>query len=99
MAMSEQERSWLIAMLAENPQAGNAISGTGGMRKVRVAAGGKGKSGGYRVITFFSGKDIPVFLITAYAKNQKETITDQEKRAFKTMSDTIIKTYKERKEP
>lgn len=97
MAMSAEERSGLVAMLAENPQAGDEISGTGGMRKLRVAAKGKGKSGGYRVITFFSGENIPVFLIAAYAKNQKETITGQEKKALKTLSDTIVKTYRERK--
>jgi hypothetical protein len=38
---------------------------------VRFAGKGKGKSGGYRVITFYSGSDIPVFLLNMFAKNEK----------------------------
>ncbi len=48
-------------MMANHPEAGDEISGTGGARKIRVAGRGKGKSGGYSVITFYSGKDVPVW--------------------------------------
>lgn len=61
--MSEEEISSLTDFLAENPMAGDEIPGTGGCRKLRVAAPGMGKRGGYRVVTFFSGEAIPVFLI------------------------------------
>ncbi|WP_353884621.1 type II toxin-antitoxin system RelE/ParE family toxin [uncultured Pleomorphomonas sp.] len=60
--MTEEERSELISFLADNPMAGDEIVGTGGCRKLRVAGRGKGKSGGYRTITFFSGNMLPVFL-------------------------------------
>ncbi len=59
------------------------ISGTGGARKVRFARRGQGKSGGYRVITFYSGVDIPVFLITMFAKNEKSNISQAEKNAMR----------------
>ena len=96
MAMSDEERRELISVLAVTPMIGDEIAGTGGMRKLRLAAKGKGKSGGYRVITFFSGADIPVFLITAYAKSQKDNISDKDKNTLKALSDAIVKTYKRR---
>ena len=97
LGLTDQERSAIISALADNPMAGDEISGTGGMRKLRVAATGRGKSGGYRVITFYSGVDIPVFLITVYAKNQKENISDKEKNTMKTLSGLIADTYSRRK--
>lgn len=57
--------------LAAHPDAGKVIEGTGGARKVRFAGKGKGKSGGYRGIAFFSGAQIPVFLLNIFAKNEK----------------------------
>jgi hypothetical protein len=38
-----------------------------------VAGSGRGKSGGYRVITFYSGQDVPAFLLAAYSKGEKQT--------------------------
>jgi hypothetical protein len=61
--MSEDEIENLVDYLAGNPMAGDEIVGTGGCRKVRVAGRGKGKSGGYRTITFYSGKERPLYLL------------------------------------
>lgn len=99
LGLSEDERQALIEKLSHDPMAGDEISGTGGMRKLRIAAEGrgKGKRGGYRVITFFSGKSIPVFLITMYAKNEKENLTDKEKHILKSLSDGIVKAYRSKK--
>lgn len=69
--LSEDERRAIVDFLSDNPTAGDEISGTGGARKVRFAAKGKGKSGGVRVITFYSGADIPIFLLNIFAKNEK----------------------------
>ncbi len=93
LGLSNDERESIIDDVAENPGLGNEISGMGGMRKLRVAAKGKGKSGGYRVITFFSGKNIPVFLITVYAKSEKENITSKEKNDMKSFSAHIKNAY------
>jgi len=73
--LSEQERMSIVECLAKDPQAGDEIQGTGGARKVRFAGKGKGKRGGYRVITFFSGTDIPVFLLNVFAKNERVDLT------------------------
>jgi hypothetical protein len=94
LGISDDERESIIDMIASNPDAGEEIVGTGGMQKLRVAAKGKGKSGGYRIITFFSGVDIPVFLVTIYAKSEKENITDKEKKILKTLSSNIVEIYR-----
>ncbi len=61
------------AVAANNPRAGVQIAGTGGARELRVAGRGRGKGGGYRVITFYSGEDVPVFLPTLYSKGKRRT--------------------------
>jgi len=53
--LSEMERDEIITMIARDPTAGDVIPGTGGARKLRVAGRGKGKSGGYRIISYFCG--------------------------------------------
>lgn len=96
--ISDEERAAIISFIAANPQAGDEIRGTGGTRKVRIAAKGKGKSGGARVITFYSGEDIPVFLLTMYVKGQKENISDAEKNTIKTLCGLIADEYRRRKD-
>lgn len=55
------------------------MPGCGGARKWRMAGRGKGKSGGYRVITFYGGVDMPVFLLDVFGKGSKSNLTDAEK--------------------
>ena len=69
--MSEREIEDLVSYLSVNPDAGDEMVGTGGCRKLRVAGRGKGKSGGYRTVTFFSGNSMPVFLITVFSRSEK----------------------------
>jgi hypothetical protein len=92
--MSDQEREEIINFIAGNPLAGDEISGTGGGRKVRFARPGKGKSGGYRIITFFSGQNIPVFLLTVFAKNEKANISQADKNALRKALGAMVETYK-----
>jgi hypothetical protein len=72
--VTESEPTAIAVFLAGNPMAGSEIVGTGGARKVRFAGRGKGKSGGYRVVTFFSGPDIPLFLLAMFGKGDKVAI-------------------------
>src|ERR1700686_911319 len=74
------------------------IEGTGGARKVRFAGKGKGKSGGYRVITFFTGTDIPVFLLNIFSKNEKTDLTPKERRVLKTILAEMVKAYRPTRE-
>jgi hypothetical protein len=66
IGVTDEELDAIKTLLATTPDAGDEMPGTGGARKLRFAARGKGKSGGYRIITFFSGPDIPVFLLDIY---------------------------------
>jgi hypothetical protein len=91
--ISEEERFEIVILLANTPDAGDEISGTGGCRKVRVAGRSKGKSGGYRVITFFTGPRIPVFLITIYPKNVKVTLSASEQRGLKDLAKQLTSIY------
>lgn len=76
--MSPWEREQAVLLVAANPKAGAVIVGTGGCRKVRVAKEHGGKSGGYRVITFFGGENIPVFLISVFGKLDRANLTRAE---------------------
>ena len=80
--MSEDERAAVVDMLAANPTAGDIMPGCGGARKLRVAKPGKGKSGGYRVITYFGGDDLPVFLLTVFGKNERANLTQAERNGL-----------------
>ena len=88
------ERLTIVMWIAAHPDAGNVIEGTGGARKVRFAGEGKGKSGGYRVISFFSGTDVPVFLLNIFAKNEKSDLTPGERRTLKNILADIVKVYR-----
>lgn len=72
--------------MAENPLAGDEIPGTGGVRKVRFAASGRGKRGGARVIYYYLDDTMPLYALLAYAKNAKNDMTPDEKRAAAALS-------------
>ncbi|ADC72721.1 hypothetical protein TK90_2231 [Thioalkalivibrio sp. K90mix] len=63
--LKDDERADLIAYLAEHPSAGDLIQGTGGVRKLRWRALGRGKSGGIRVIYYFHNESMPLYLLAA----------------------------------
>jgi hypothetical protein len=91
--MSEMEIAELVDYLAANPESGDEIVGTGGCRKIRLAGHGKGKSGGYRVITFFSGPALPVFLLYAYSKSQKADLRGTERVQLKKLTKVLVDEY------
>jgi hypothetical protein len=92
--MTENDIIQLVDFLAANPDAGDEIKETGGCRKLRVAGRGKGKSGGYRVITFYSGTAIPVFLLQAYSKADKSDLNAAERRDLRKLTGAIVETYR-----
>jgi hypothetical protein len=93
--LGDVEISRIIDHLAERPDAGVVIPGTGGARKVRFAGRGKGKSGGYRVITFWSGSELPVFLLTVFGKGEKINLTQAERNALRKELAGLVEDYKE----
>lgn len=77
--MSAAEKDDLFDFIARNPEAGDIIPGTGGVRKLRFAIQGKGKRGGVRVIYYYYNDRNPVLLFTVFGKNEKSDLTEKEK--------------------
>jgi hypothetical protein len=94
--VSGSEVDRIVDYLARHPGAGDAIRGTGGARKLRFAGRGKGKSGGYRVITFYSGANLPVFLLTIFAKGERSDLTKAERNALGQLTKALVDGYRRR---
>jgi hypothetical protein len=93
---SPTERSAIVDRLASDPACGVVIPGSGGIRKVRFGFGARGKSGGARIIYLFSGESLPVFLLAAFAKNEKANLTAAERNALSKLVDEMIRGYRRR---
>jgi hypothetical protein len=87
--MNEEERSSVVDIIAADPEAGAIMPGCGGARKLRVRKPGTGKSGGYRVVTYFAGKEVPVFLLTVFGKGEKDNLTKAERNALAELTKTL----------
>lgn len=92
---SDEEKRELIDFLAESPLAGDEIPGTGGVRKVRFAASGRGKRGGARVIYYYLDETMPLYALLAYAKNAQDNLTPDEKRVVSALVVALKATRKE----
>ena len=89
--MSDEERSALVDFVAANPEAG--ISLGGGLRKLRFARTGGGKSGGYRSVYVFGGAHMPIFLVTVFAKNEQDNLGRAEQAELVALSKALINHY------
>ncbi len=92
--LSKNERDELLYFLSANPKAGDLIQGSGGIRKLRWRAKGKGKSSGSRIIYFYYNEEIPLFLLTLFTKNQKVNLSNSEIKELAKMTKVLIKNYK-----
>jgi hypothetical protein len=92
--LSEEEREEIINLIANAPLAGDLIAGTGGARKLRIKGRGKGKSGGYRVITYYAASDVPVFLLKLVSKRQRANISQAERNALKVELPLLANDYR-----
>ena len=91
--MSDDEMKSAVDLVAVDPEAGDVMQGTGGVRKVRLAGRGKGKSGGYRIVYFYGGGDIPVFLLTVFGKGEKANLNQGERNALRQMVGALKRGY------
>lgn len=81
--VTDDERAAIVAYIAEDPVRGDLIKDTGGARKVRFAGKGKGKSGGYRIITYYAAEDVPVFLLDIYSKGTKANLSQAQRNTLR----------------
>jgi len=93
---SEKEREAVVDQISADPLCGNVVPGGESIRKVRIAFGGRGKRGGARVMYIFGGKDIPVFLLAAFAKNERDDLTRSELSAMAKAVNIILANYRRR---
>ena len=75
--------------LLEQPNVGDTIQGTGGLKKVRWLANGKGKRGGIRTIYLYLADKSHIHLLTVYAKNEMSDLTSHEKKILKVIAEEI----------
>jgi hypothetical protein len=73
--LSDDEYRGLQTVLADDPERGAVIVGGGGIRKIRCAAHGRGKSGGVRVIYYWLREDHQIYMLVAYPKSMKDSLT------------------------
>ena len=92
--MSEIERMRFVDWISAHPAAGDLIKGAGGARKVRFARPGAGKSGGYRIITFYAEQSTPVFLLALFSKGERGNLTKAECNALATMTKRLLAAYR-----
>jgi hypothetical protein len=95
VGLEEADRIALIDTLAADPEAGVSLGG--GLWKLRVAREGAGKSGGFRTLHFYRRGDMPLFLLTVFAKNEKANISATERRALIALCDEIAASYERKK--
>lgn len=83
LGLTDENLRDLENILLENTKSGNAIQGTGGIRKIRIPLDNTGKRGGGRVIYVDIEIKETIYFINVYTKNEKDNLTEDEKKAFK----------------
>ncbi len=91
LGLTDENLRDLQNILLQNPKTGDVIQGTGGLRKIRIPMNGRGKSGGSRVIYVDIEIKKVIYFINVYTKNEKDDLTEDEKKAFK----AVVKMLKE----
>ena len=89
--ISDADWAGIVDTLAADPGVGVELGG--GLRKLRVARKGGGKSGGYRLLHLYRREGLPVFLLTVFAKNERANISTKEKAELVALCDLIADAY------
>ena len=89
VGMTEEERKAIVDNVAADPRQGIEIRGSGGVRKIRVAGRGKGKSGGYRVMLAYVAQHAPVYLLALLSKGDRANFSAAEIAGFKALTTAI----------
>jgi hypothetical protein len=91
LGLSAEEMASIYDIYASAPDYGKVIRNTGGLRKGRVAKDHGGKSGGYRVFSFFADRQNPAFLLWLLDKSDEDTLSDDQEKIFKALTTELKK--------
>lgn len=94
--LSADERQDIVNYLAAHPKAGDLIESTGGIRKLRWGRGGRGKSGGVRVIYYYHSEVMPLYLLTIFAKNEQANLSKADRNGMAKLVDALVAIWTER---
>lgn len=92
--LNDEDYRALQNALVEKPNLGDIIQGSGGIRKIRWGASGRGKSGGGRIIYYWATAHNQLFMLTAYAKNEQSDLTKEQLAILKSL---VISEFKNEK--
>ena len=91
--LPEAEIDELILFLALSPKSGDLLQGTGGIRKLRWKARGKGKRGGARVIYYYHSQTMPLVLVTVFSKGERVDLSQADRNQMKTLTKALVAEY------
>jgi hypothetical protein len=81
--LSQDEIDRIVDAISDDPHTGALMAGTGGARKRRFAAKGKGKRGGIRVVSYYAADDVPVFLLALIDKGERDNLSKAERNELR----------------
>ena len=88
--MGEAERAAIVDLLAAHPEIGDIIPGSGGLGKLRAPLAGRGKRGGARIIYYVYDRTLPIYLLLAYAKNERDDLTAGQRAVLRRFVENIV---------
>lgn len=91
--MTAEERAEAVLMIARDPECGDLIKGGAGVRKVRFAVGGRGKSGGVRIVYYYYDLEHPAYLLTVFAKKDQGNLTAEQRNKLAQLVKQLISKY------
>jgi mRNA-degrading endonuclease RelE of RelBE toxin-antitoxin system len=91
---TEDERFEFVDFIARNPEAGDLIPESGGVRKVRWGRQGSGKRGGVRIIYFYHDPAMPLYLLMIYAKARRDDLSPDAGRTVRGLAARLKAAYR-----
>lgn len=91
--MSDVERARIVDVVAARPDAGVILAGSKGLRKLRIALAGRGKSGGGRIIYWYHSQGFPAVLLWVFAKNEADNLTAAQLKRLVGEADWLIEDF------
>ncbi|WET72899.1 addiction module toxin RelE [Rhizobium croatiense] len=92
--LSEDEADRLFDFLAVNPESGDVIPETGGIRKLRWKGQGKGQSKGIRVCYFYHDLNMPLFILAVYGKGEQLRLSKREEQSMAKLVRELTEKYR-----